>query len=333
MRREVSVAEYVDGVRGKSRAMLARAITLIESTHARHMQMAQEVVHALLPSAGNSIRIGITGVPGAGKSTFIDTFGTYLCDRGHRVAVLAIDPTSVRTRGSILGDKTRMERLSRNDRCFIRPSPSGGNLGGVARKTRESIVLCEAAGFDVIIVETVGVGQSEGTVRSMVDFFLLLTITGAGDELQAFKKGVMELADAIVVNKADGDNEQAAKELVSEFNHVLRHIPHGTKGWKTKASPCSARTGYNVDKVWEMISQFKEETSQSGELPRRRREQQVEWLESLVLEALKDSFLSHPLIKERYSITRDEVASGSKSAVSATEELLQLYRGMERELC
>lgn len=327
MRREVSVAEYVEGVKSQSRARLAQAITLVESTNAKHAKVAQTVLHELLPSSGRSIRIGITGVPGAGKSTFIDTFGTYLCERGHRLAVLAIDPTSVRTRGSILGDKTRMERLSRMEECFIRPSPSGGTLGGVARKTRESIVLCEAAGFDVIFVETVGVGQSEGTVRSMVDFFLLLTITGAGDELQAFKKGVMELADGILVNKADGDNEQAAKELVSEFNHVLRHIPPGTSGWKTRAYACSARTGAHIEKIWEVISEFKEETTRSGEFERRRRGQQIEWLDSLLIEELKGLFHRNPEVSRRYTLVAEEVALGKKSAVAATEELIEIFKG------
>ncbi len=230
-RRSLTIDNYVQGVLKHDRTILARAITLIESNSAKHMDMAQEVLRQLLPYTGKSIRVGITGVPGAGKSTFIEAFGIYLVEAGFRVAVLAVDPSSTVTHGSILGDKTRMEKLSRQENCFIRPSPSGGTLGGVTRKTRETALICESAGYDIILVETVGVGQNEVTVRSMVDFFLLLKIAGAGDELQGIKKGVIELADAIVINKADGDNILQANIAKQEFANALHYLKTPSKGW------------------------------------------------------------------------------------------------------
>jgi len=248
-RRELSIDEYVDGVLSGDRAVLARAITLVESNADRHQDLAQEMLTRLLPYSGSAIRVGITGVPGAGKSSIIETLGLKLCDMGHRLAVLAVDPSSSVTGGSILGDKTRMEMLSRNKKAFIRPSPSGGVLGGVARKSRETMIVCEAAGFDVIIVETVGVGQSEITVRSMVDMFLLLQIAGAGDELQGIKKGVMERCDLIVVNKADGDNLLRANAARADYERILHYLQPSTEGWITKALACSAYTGDGLDQL------------------------------------------------------------------------------------
>jgi len=238
--------------------LLARAITLIESNSPKHMELAQAVLQRILPYSGNSIRVGITGVPGAGKSTFIEAVGCSLCQKGHKLAVLAVDPSSSITRGSILGDKTRMENLSREKNAFIRPSPSGGTLGGVTRKSRETLLLCEAAGYDIILVETVGVGQSEITVRSMVDFFLLVVLTGAGDELQGMKKGVMEIADAILVNKADGDNKQKAEMVKVDYDRMLHYLRPATEGWQTKAYTCSAITGAGIPELWQVIHTFRE---------------------------------------------------------------------------
>ncbi len=245
-RRRLTVDEYVAGVLAGDRNIVAQAITLVESNAPAHFEMGQEVLRQLIPSTGNSIRVGITGVPGAGKSTFIEALGLQLCEQDNKVAVLAVDPSSTVTRGSILGDKTRMELLSRDLRAFIRPSPSSGTLGGVTRKSRETILICEAAGFNVILVETVGVGQSETTVRSMVDFFLLLMLSGAGDELQGIKKGIMELADALLVNKADGDNKIRANAAKADYNRALHYLAPATKGWHTRAYTCSAANGEQV---------------------------------------------------------------------------------------
>ena len=249
-RRKLEVDDYVEGVLKCDRAILSRAITLVESNAAAHFETAQQVIQKLLPYTGKSTRVGITGVPGAGKSTFIEALGTNLCRGGHKVAVLAVDPSSTVTKGSILGDKTRMEQLSREPNAFIRPSPSGGTLGGLTRKSRETLLLCEAAGYDTILVETVGVGQSETTVRSMVDFFLLVVLTGAGDELQGMKKGVMELADAIVVNKADGDNKQRAMVTRAEYERILQFLRQATENWTTHAYTCSAYTGAGIMELW-----------------------------------------------------------------------------------
>ncbi|HYQ92753.1 MAG TPA: methylmalonyl Co-A mutase-associated GTPase MeaB, partial [Candidatus Competibacteraceae bacterium] len=263
-RRRLSVDEYVQGVLAGDRNVLAQTITLVESNAPAHGAMAQEVLRRLLPHTGNSIRVGITGVPGVGKSTTIEALGMYLCEQGHQVAVLAVDPSSTVTRGSILGDKTRMEQLSRNPRAFIRPSPSSGTLGGVTRKSRETMLVCEAFGFDVILVETVGVGQSETTVRSMVDFFLLLMLAGAGDELQGIKKGIMELADALLINKADGDNQLRARAAKAEYNRALHYLAPATEGWQTRAYTCSALAHEGIDEIWRVIEDFRQKTQASG---------------------------------------------------------------------
>lgn len=262
----MSVEDYVEGVKKGDRMILAKAITLIESNAPKDFDKAQRVLQALLPRTGHSLRIGITGVPGAGKSTFIEAFGQLLCQQGYKVAVLAVDPTSSITGGSILGDKTRMQKLSREPNCFIRPSPSGGTLGGVARKSRETMMLCEAAGCDVILVETVGVGQSETTVRSMVDFFMLVVLTGAGDDLQGIKKGIMELADAIVVNKADGDNLERAKVTQGEYERMVEFIRPATEGWKTHAYRCSALQKTGLLELWAVMREFEKVTKNPAPL-------------------------------------------------------------------
>lgn len=269
-----------------SRQHLSKGITLIESADPDHQRDGQELLNRLLSKTGNSIRIGITGVPGAGKSTFIETFGTMLTERDHRVAVLAIDPSSTVTGGSILGDKTRMEQLARNPRAFIRPSPTAGTLGGVHKKTRETMLLCEAAGYDVILVETVGVGQSETIVRGMVDLYLLLVLTGAGDELQGMKKGIMELADAIVVHKADGPNEKLAKKTVSEYKQMLRFLQPATPDWTTAALAASSVTGKGIPEIWDLIQQFKESGAASGSFEERRRNQTKDWFHAMIQDEL-----------------------------------------------
>lgn len=316
------VEELLTGIRAGNRTLLGRAITLIESNSPRHFNAGQELIRQLLPGSAESIRIGITGVPGAGKSTFIESFGLWLIARGHRVAVLAVDPSSSLSKGSILGDKTRMEELSRNPGSFIRPSPSGGTLGGVARKTRESIILCEAAGYDVILIETVGVGQSEITVRSMVDFFLLMQIAGAGDELQGIKKGIMELADLVVVNKADGDNVQAAELAARELNNALHYLRHSTAGWISKAITCSAVQKTGLAEIWSAIERFVEHGKTSGVFERRRQEQVAQWFESLLTEAVLNRFFSDPGVRERLPQIRQEVESGVLPVVLAVQKIL-----------
>src|SRR4051794_37873334 len=261
---EPSLDVLYEGVLKGDRSLLARAITLVESNAEQHFQKAQQLLQKLFHHTGKSIRIGITGVPGAGKSTFIEAFGMYLCGLGYRVAVLAIDPSSSISGGSILGDKTRMEQLSKNPNAFIRPSPTGGKLGGVHRKTREAMLICESAGYDIILIETVGVGQSEVIIRDMVDFFILLVLTGAGDELQGMKKGIMELADAVIINKADGDNAAKADKTRVEYGRILHFLQPATKGWKTRALTCSSLHGKGISDIWVLISEFENKTRQSG---------------------------------------------------------------------
>lgn len=324
-RATLSVEDYVAGIRAGNRAILARAITLIESLSPGHREQAKEVLAQLQGEAGKSLRVGITGVPGAGKSTFIEALGMQLIERGHRVAVLAVDPSSTRSGGSILGDKTRMEHLSRDEAAFIRPSPSGGTLGGVARKSRETLLLCEAAGYDIVLVETVGVGQSEVVVRSMVDFFLLILLAGAGDELQGIKKGVVELADAIVINKADGDNLPRARAARAEMERVVHFLQPATEGWETPALAASALTGTGLPEVWATVERFAEVTKASGLWERRRREQNVAWLRSLIEEQLLAAFREHPEVKERLPRGEREVALGQRPATEVATELARLF--------
>lgn len=328
---DISVEELFQGIRKGDRPLLARAITLIESNSDAHFQKGQQLLKMILPYTGKAIRIGITGVPGAGKSTFIEAFGSYLCDQGLKVAVLAIDPSSSVSGGSILGDKTRMENLSRNPKAFIRPSPSAGKLGGVHRKSRETMLLCEAAGFDCILIETVGVGQSEVIVREMVDFFLLLVLTGAGDELQGMKKGIMELADGILVNKADGDNLTNAEKTKEEYNRILRFLQPATKGWLTRAETCSALYHQGMDKVWNMINEFERMTKASGVFYERRRLQTKEWLYSMIIDQLQFDFFRHSVVKELLPRYENEVMAGERTVASAVENLFQVFYQKKHE--
>lgn len=325
LRKKMSVEEYVEGVKKGDRMILAKAITLIESNAPKDFDKAQRVLQALLPRTGQSLRIGITGVPGAGKSTFIEAFGQLLCQQGYKVAVLAVDPTSSITGGSILGDKTRMQKLSREPNCFIRPSPSGGTLGGVARKSRETMMLCEAAGCDVILVETVGVGQSETTVRSMVDFFMLVVLTGAGDDLQGIKKGIMELADAIVVNKADGDNLERAKVTQGEYERMVEFIRPATEGWKTHAYRCSALQKTGLLELWAVMREFEKVTKKSGAFENRRQRQIIAWVKTMIDEHLHNLFYEDPVIKGRLPEVRAAVLAGVVSPSQAVAELIKTF--------
>ncbi|MBU2512071.1 methylmalonyl Co-A mutase-associated GTPase MeaB [bacterium] len=330
-RRNLTIQDYVDGVLRDDRMILARTITLVESSAKRHLETAQQVLRKILPSTGKAIRVGITGVPGAGKSTFINVLGSELCRKGHRVAVLAVDPSSSLSRGSILGDKTRMENLSQEPNCFIRPSPSSGTLGGVNRKTRETILVCEAAGFDVILVETVGVGQSEAMVSTMVDFFLLLTLTGAGDELQNIKKGVIEMADAVLINKADGDNKIPAQRTRQEFNQALHLLKPVKEGWQTQAYCCSALTGEGIEEIWHVILEFKERMQTSGDFFARRREQSLNWMHEMIVERIKRSFFENSDIKKELPELEKMVSEGRLPVTSAVEKIMSRFRDLREE--
>ena len=321
----LSEDDYVEGVAKGDRMTLSRAITLIESNSPRHFAKAQRVLQRLLPRTGKALRIGITGVPGAGKSTMIEAFGNMLCDEGHKVAVLTVDPTSSVTKGSILGDKTRMGTLSRRPEAFIRPSPAGGTLGGVARKSRETMLMCEAAGYDVIIIETVGVGQSETTVRSMVDFFLLVVLTGAGDELQGIKKGIMELADAIVINKADGDNLVKAKVSRGQYERMIEYIRPATPGWPTHAYLCSALEKTGLKELWEVIGAFQRMTRESGVWQKRRDGQLLDWMHSMIDEHLHNLFFEDAVVTGRMPEIREAVLQGVVSPTQAVAELINLF--------
>lgn len=317
--------ELVEGVSKGDRMILSRAITLIESNSPKHFAKAQRVLQRLLPRTGKALRIGITGVPGAGKSTMIESFGNMLCDMGHKIAVLTVDPTSSVTRGSILGDKTRMGTLSRRSEAFIRPSPAGGTLGGVARKSRETMLMCEAAGYDVIIIETVGVGQSETTVRSMVDFFMLVVLTGAGDDLQGIKKGIMELADAIVINKADGDNLVRAKVARGEYERMIEFIRPATEGWPTHAYLASAVEKTGLDELWQVIQVFKKLTQESGVFQKRRDTQLLDWMHAMIDEHLHNLFFDDAVITGRMPEIKDAVLRGIISPTQAVAELVKMF--------
>jgi len=313
---------YVTGVLDRDRLILARTITLIESTLPAHQELARTIVDRLLPYAGRSIRIGITGVPGAGKSTYIERFGTMLTDLGHRVAVLAIDPSSSRSGGSILGDKTRMERLAIDPNAFIRPSPSSGTLGGVGRKTRETMLVCEAAGYDVVIIETVGVGQSETTVASMVDFFLVLMIAGAGDELQGIKKGVLEMADAIVINKADGDNLLRAEIAKKEYQTALNMLMPNSPNWSPPVLTCSAVEGRGIDTIWKTILEHRDKLTVSGEMAEKRKTQSLDWMAFLLDDGLRQWFYASPHVRKALPTLRRNVEENKISPTAAADSLL-----------
>ncbi|MFF7256332.1 methylmalonyl Co-A mutase-associated GTPase MeaB [Streptomyces microflavus] len=329
MAAKIDIDSYVQGVLDGRRAFVARAITLVESTRAEHRVLAQQLLSQLLPYAGKARRIGISGVPGVGKSTFIDALGTMLTGLGHRVAVLAVDPSSSRTGGSILGDKTRMERLAVDPAAFVRPSPTAGTLGGVAKATRESIVVMEAAGYDVVLVETVGVGQSETAVANMVDTFLLLTLARTGDQLQGIKKGVLELADAIAVNKADGPHERDARSAARELAGALRLMHPVDAAWTPPVLTCSARESTGLDTLWERLEQHRTVLESSGRLAAKRRDQQVDWTWTMVRDELLDSLRSHPGVRKLAPELEQRVREGTLTATLAAEEILHVFRGDE----
>ncbi|MEV8588933.1 methylmalonyl Co-A mutase-associated GTPase MeaB [Streptomyces sp. NPDC051180] len=321
----IGLDTYVEGVLGGKRALVARAITLVESTRPQHRALAQELLTALLPHSGKAVRIGISGVPGVGKSTFIDAFGTMLTGLGHRVAVLAVDPSSTRTGGSILGDKTRMERLSVDPAAFVRPSPSAGTLGGVAKATRESMVVMEAAGYDVVLVETVGVGQSETAVANMVDSFLLLTLARTGDQLQGIKKGVLELADVVAVNKADGPHERDARAAARELAGALRLMHGADPYWTPPVLSCSARESAGLDEVWSRLTHHRELLDSSGRLDAKRHDQQVDWTWSMVRDELLRRLHTDPSVQELAPGLERRVRDGELTATLAAERILAAF--------
>lgn len=323
--RQLTPGEYVEGILKGDMSVLGRAVTLVESTSDLHSAVAQEVIEKCLPYSGNSRRIGITGVPGAGKSTSIDEFGLHVLGRGGKLAVLAIDPSSERSHGSILGDKTRMEKLSQQKNAFIRPSPSAGSLGGVARKTRETIVLCEAAGYDNIFVETVGVGQSETAVHSMVDFFLLIQLAGTGDELQGIKRGIMEMADGIVINKADGDNIERANLAAAQFRNALHLFPPTPSGWKPEVLTYSGYFGLGIDKVWDMIDRYFDFVKKSGFFQKKRNEQAKYWMLETIDSRLRHNFYSRADVAKLLEQKELRVLNNEQSSFTAARDVLNFY--------
>ena len=324
-RPSLTPADYVDGIVKGDVSILGQAVTLIESTADAHQAIAQEVIEKCLPYAGNSRRIGITGVPGAGKSTSIDVFGLHVLRQGHRLAVLAIDPSSERTRGSILGDKTRMEKLSQEKDAFIRPSPSAGSLGGVARKTRETIVLCEAAGYDTIFVETVGVGQSETAVHSMVDFFLLIQLAGTGDELQGIKRGIMEMADGIVINKCDGDNVDRARLAAAQFRNALHLFPPTPSKWVPEVITYSGYYELCIDEVWDMIARYFDYVKRTGYFETKRQKQAKYWMVETINEQLRNNFYHTPEVRALLEQKEMRVLNNEQSSFTAAKDVLDFY--------
>lgn len=320
-----TVDEYVNAIISGNRTILSQAITLVESALPEHYETAQAIIEKCLPYSANSIRIGITGVPGAGKSTFIETFGLHITSRGNKLAVLTIDPSSEQTKGSILGDKTRMEHLSVHPHAFIRPSPSAGTLGGVARKTRETIILCEAAGFDTILVETVGVGQSETEVHTMVDIFLLLMLAGAGDELQGMKRGIMEMADLIAITKADGDNKIVADGARVTYQNAINFFPLKHSGWKPKVMTCSARTNTGITELWDIIAEHVKFTKSSGYFEEFRKEQAIIRMENTINEYLRSSFYNNIGVKNIRPEIQKQLSEGTITSYTAAINLLDKY--------
>ncbi len=325
MRHRLSLEEYVSGILAQNRFVLSQAITLVESQLAQDNELALQVIDRLLPYTGKSYRIGITGVPGVGKSTFIEAFGLYLIGQGKKLAVLAIDPSSQRSRGSIMGDKTRMATLSTLSAAYIRPSPSGTSLGGVSRKTREAMLLCEAAGFDVVLIETVGVGQSETAVAQMTDFFLLLMLAGAGDELQGIKKGIMEMADLVAITKADEGNELKAERAKATYQNSLMFFPAHAGGWFPPVLTCSAVQGTGLDQIWEQLQNYQIQTQTNGFWQHKRQQQQTEWLHDTIKQLLEEQFYQNPSIKNLLETTEKQVQEGKQHATQAAADLVKLF--------
>lgn len=325
MQKRLTAEEYIEGITAGNRIILSRAITLIESQLENDRLIAQKVLEGILPQAGKAIRIGITGVPGVGKSTFIEAFGKHITLLNKKIAVLAIDPTSQRTKGSIMGDKTRMEELAHDSLAYIRPSPSGNTLGGVANKTRETMLLCEAAGFEVIIVETVGVGQSETVVKGMVDFFLLLMLSGAGDELQGIKRGIMEMADAIAITKADGDNRQKAQNARMEYVHALHLFPPTSNNWYPPVLTCSALSKTGLSEIWQVIIDFENQMKENGYWKSNRQEQSLNWMHDYIKQYLETQFFSNKLVKENLEIISNQVLSEEILPIQGANILLKQH--------
>ncbi|WP_057937374.1 methylmalonyl Co-A mutase-associated GTPase MeaB [Algoriphagus resistens] len=325
MKKRLTLQEYKSGVIAGDRKRLSQAITLVESTLESDVSLASDLVQELLPFTGKSVRIGITGVPGVGKSTFIEVFGKMLVEKGQTLAVLAVDPSSPKSRGSILGDKTRMEKLAGDNRAFIRPSPAGTTLGGVSLRTREAMLLCEAAGFDVILVETVGVGQSETAVKNMVDFFLLLMLAGAGDELQGIKKGIMEMADALVIHKADGENKILAKKAKSIYANALHLFPLGQNNWSTPVLTASSVTNEGLSEVWEIIRKFKLQMQQSGYWAENRARQRLNWLDENLQFLLGKFFFQHKEVQRKMDQSRIRVENGELSPLTLARDLIDAF--------
>ena len=319
----LSIAEYVEGVLNKDISVLARAITLVESSKAEHQEISKQIIEKILPHTGKSVRLGITGVPGVGKSTFIEVFGQILVQKNHRVAVLAVDPSSTLSKGSILGDKTRMETLSITQNVFIRPSPSSGSLGGVARKTRDSILLCEAAGFDYIIIETVGVGQSETEVHQLTDFFLLLMLAGAGDELQGIKRGIMEMADGIAITKSDGTNADKAKMARAEYANAIHLFPPTESGWIPEVKTCSSTENKGIEEVYEMIEKYIRHAQSKNFFLKKRQEQTIYWFESLVQEKIREYFFNDEKFLLRYQQAKDRFVNNETTILHAVDFLFK----------
>ncbi|MBB6324629.1 LAO/AO transport system kinase [Algoriphagus iocasae] len=325
MKRRLDLQEYKEGVLSGNRMILSQAITLVESNLESDLALASLLVQEILPYTGNSLRIGITGSPGVGKSTFIEAFGSMILEKGKKLAVLAVDPSSQKSKGSILGDKTRMEKLSANKKAFIRPSPAGQTLGGVAAKSREAMLLCEAAGFDVILVETVGVGQSETSVKNMVDFFLLLVLAGAGDELQGIKKGIMEMADGILIHKADGDNLAEAKKAKANYQNALHLFPASESGWTVPVLTASSMSKIGLEEVWKMISSYEAITLESGFKEKNRADQRLKWLDENLQYLLGNRFSEHPKIKSKLQAERIKIQNGEVSPLALARELIAMF--------
>ena len=325
-RKRLEAKEYVKGVLEGDRVLLSRAITIVESSLASDKILAKDIIQSILPSSGKSIRIGITGLPGVGKSTFIESFGKHLISQGHRVAILSIDPSSQRSKGSILGDKTRMEDLANMEEAYIRPSASGDTLGGVANKTGETMLLCEAAGYDVILIETVGVGQSETAVHGMTDFFLLLMLSGAGDELQGIKKGIMEMADMLVINKADGDNVKKSQMARRQYENALHIFPQSESGWAPVVTTASALKNIGIAEVWEKVLEFKKLVTENGYFDSNRKEQQIQWMYNNIHEELKNLFYNSDQVKEALMKLEKDIIHSKVSPVKAAEIVIGAFK-------